>query len=165
MKAKLGKKKNVRGRIVCHTATIGPFEGQGETPALASEAVEIVVRGALARLDEGMSVRVWRGHAAAVAPSVGGWAYWIDTSGGLYETNSHDRAEAMGRALHHLAQNVWDPSVQDDRAFVEGLPGDVAKEIAGWIRFQRAYKRIAAEGGRSDNEVHRLACEASYVSP
>lgn len=161
MKPVLGKKKNVRGRITCHTATIGPFEGQGETPALAVEAVEGAVTNALARLDEGMSVRVWRGHVAMVAPSVYGWAYWIDTGTCKQETGSTDSAEAMGRALHHLAQNVWEASVTDDRAFVEGLPGDVAKEIAGWIRFQRAYARIALEG-KSDTETHRLACEASY---
>ena len=163
MKPNLGKKKNIRGRIVCYTATIGPIEGQGETPALAIEACEGAVAGALARLEYGMSVRVWRGHTAIVAPCIGGWDYWIDTSNSGCRNFGHavDPSEAMGRALHHLAQNVWEPSVTDDAAFVEGLPGDVAKEIAGWIRFQRAYVRIAAEG-KSEAETHRLACEASY---
>lgn len=164
MKPKLGKKKNMRGRITCHTATIGPFEGQGETPALAVEAVEGAVTNALARLDEGTTVRVWRGHVAIVAPSAFGWSYWIDTFTNPHtqETNSHDRAEAMGKALHHLAQNVWEPSV-NDREFVEGLPGDVAREIKGWIVFQRAYE-VHRATGKTDIEAHALACRESSAS-
>lgn len=165
MKPTLGKKKNIRGRIVCHTATIGPFEGQGETPALAVEAVEGAIMNALARLDEGACVRVWRGHVAIVAPSTYGWCYWIDTfsSPHTQETNSYDRAEAMGKALHHLAQNVWESSVTDDLVFVEGLPGDVAREMAGWIRFQRSYAVLRAEG-KTHAEAHHLACRDSSAA-
>lgn len=168
MKPILRKKKNIRGRIVCHTATIGPFEGQGETPALAVEAVESAVTGALARLDRGVFVHVWRGHVAVVAPSTGGWVYWIDTMslpGQTQEAGNETREQAMDRALHHLAQNVWDPlaacdtdAIRDyDRAFVEGLPADVATEITRWIGFQRRYAALRAEG-KTDNEAHRLAC-------
>jgi hypothetical protein len=162
MKPTLGKKKTIRGRIVCHTATIGPFEGQGETPALAIEACDGAVTNALARLDRGMFVHVWRGHVAIVAPSVSGWVYWIDTMSGVGRkqdagSRCTTREQAMDRALHHLAQNVWELSVADDVAFVEGLPGDVAEEIASWICFQRSYVALRAEG-KSDVEAHRLAC-------
>jgi hypothetical protein len=157
MKPVMGKKKSIRGRITCHTATIGPIEGQGETPGLAVEACDAGVMGALKRLHDGVKVIEWRGHVAIVAPDVSGWAYWIDTGESLHFVGSITRDAAIASALHHLAQNVWTPDVADDGAFLVDLPADVVSDMARWIGFQRRYAALRADG-KTDVEAHRLAC-------
>ena len=165
MKPTITKLKDVRGRITGYRAALGSVEADGTTPALAGEACEAATLDALQRLDNGTDVHEWRGHHYIVAPTTHGWSYWLDTFSSDFFMGPYPRhEEANGAALHHLAQHVWDHDVADDAAFTGDLPPKVRSEIRGWIRFQRAYKRIAAEGGRTDNEVHRLACESSYES-
>lgn len=159
MKPVMGKKKSIKGRITCHTARIGPIEGQGETPSLAAEACGASVTSALSRLDEGLKVIKWQGHVAIVAPDVSGWVYWIDTgeSHNRHYVGCITRDAAIASALHHLAQNVWTPDVADDGAFLVGLPADVVSDMARWIGFQRRYAALRADG-KTDVEAHRLAC-------
>lgn len=161
MKPNVTKKKNVRGRIVGYAASIGPIEASGATPAQAVEACEREALWALERLDRGASVLRWRERMIIAMPCVSGWCYWFDGLSDKYfnATNASTREDAEDNALHHLAQNLWTSDV-DDAAFVKGLPPSVAKEISGWIRFQRGYAKAKARG-MSDNDAHRAGCEAS----
>jgi hypothetical protein len=165
MKPTIVKLKDVRGRITGYRASIGTVEREGKSPAEACAACEAATLDALQRLDNGSDVHRWQGHVYLLAPTTYGWGYWLDTFSEGYSAHgpypSHE--EANGAALHHLAQNVWTHDVADDAAFTGDLPPKVRSDVRQWIRFQRAYKRIAAEGGHNDNEIHRrLACEASY---
>ena len=161
MKASLGKVKNIRGRITCYTATIGEMRSTGATPKAAIDNCEREVLSALERLDRGTLVGRWRDHTYIVAPAIDGWGYWIDTfTRGDYRVSGNwtDRESATNNALHHLAQHLWTASA-DDAAFLADLPASVASELARWIRFQRDYAKLVAEG-KTDVEAHRLACSA-----
>ena len=160
MKPEVTKVKDARGRITGYRATIGPIDREGKTVAEASAACERATLEALARLDKGASAHQWNGHTFTIAPDSWGWSYVLP--GFMPHNAGADRDTAIRSAQFHLAQVTWTHET-DDTAFLASLREDVASELAGWIRFQRAYKRIAAEGGRTDNEIHRLACEASYV--
>ena len=165
MKPTLSKVKNFRGRIIGHKASIGPISAGAKTPAEASASCEQATLAALSRLDRGTYVGQWRGRTYVCAPTTDGWRYWLDVFSRhdyFVDLGCDTLEDVQDSALHHLAQNVWEPSVTDDAAFVDGLPREVAEKIAQWIRFQRAYARIKAEGGKTDTEIHRLACEASY---
>jgi hypothetical protein len=167
----LSKRKDVRGRVTGHVATIGPVSVIGSTPAKAAELCEAATRAALARLNRGSRIIVWRGHTVVVMPTIYGWDYWIDTYSHAdikNTTSGQDREDAESDALHHLAQHLWSPEV-DDEAFLStehahetGLPYVVRDLMRPWIRFQRAYAKLRAEGA-SDVEAHRKACEASLA--
>ena len=160
MKPEVTKVKDARGRITGYRATIGPIYREGKTVAEASAACERATLEALARLDKGASAHQWNGHTFTIAPDSWGWSYVLP---GFMPQNAGDTREtALRTAQFHLAQVTWTHDV-DDAEFLASLPDAVASELAGWIRFQRAYKRIAAEGGHAETEIHRLACEASYV--
>ena len=165
MKPTVSKVKNMRGRITGYEARIGEVTAEGSTPAEATERCERSVLATLMRLDCGAIVGGWRGHTYFVAPTLHGWEYWIDTFTRLdYSVRREGtREEVKNNALHHLAQNVWDHDVADDREFVAGLPGEIAKEILGWISFQRSYLALKAEG-KTDEECHRLACRTASVT-
>jgi len=163
MRPTVTKLKDVRGRITGYRAAIGPIEREAKTPADAVVACEAATLLALRRLDHGPQFSQRWGHVYCVAPTLYGFAYWLDTWGawgagqsvqGAYATHE----EANAHALRHLAQNVWTHDT-DDAAFLAVLPEEVVRaEVAQWIRFQRAYFVRKAEG-RSDVECHRLACE------
>jgi hypothetical protein len=155
MKPTVKKIKAMRGRIVGYSAHIGEVKAEGATPTEASEACDRAVALALARLDRGVEIGSWRGHTYIVFPTVEAWGYWIDTSSVRSYVGVSEREEAQDAALHHLAQNLWGPEVNDE-SFLVGLPLSVASELARWIRFQRSYAALRAEG-KSDIEAHRLA--------
>lgn len=168
MKAQVKKVKDFRGRrIVGYRASIGPIEREGKTPAEAIEACECAALAALARVDRGVCVKTWRGHTFVVVPTGYGWSYWLDTFSQGYSVqvssgSDDSREHAEDAAVHHLAQQVWELSVEDDAAFTGDLPKSVREQIRSWIKFQRAHAKFTAEG-KNDVEAHRLACEASYV--
>lgn len=167
----LSKRKDVRGRVTGHVATIGPVSVTGSTPAKASELCEAATRAALARLNRGSRVIVWRGHTIVVMPTIYGWDYWIDTYSRpdtKNTTTGQDREDAENDALHHLARHLWSPEVDDEKFLGNepsteetGLPYIVRDLMRPWIKFQRAYAKFRAEGA-SDVEAHRKACEASH---
>jgi len=165
MKPTITKLKNARGRITGYRAAIGPIEADGKTPAEATEACERATLDTLSRLERCRSVRAltWQGRTFVVAPTLDGWSYWLDTFSQGYSNMLPPSSfeDASDRAMHHLAQHVWNHDVEDDAAFVASLPSGIRSDLTGWIRFQRAYKIREAEG-RNDNETHRLACEDSY---
>lgn len=165
MKPTVSKIKNMRGRITGYEARIGEVTAEGRNVGEASAACEANVLSALMRLDRGGLVLQWRGHFYIVAPTLDGWDYWIDTSTrGTFQPHSGNRDEVAANALHHLAQNVWTRDV-DDREFLASLPAEVSRELSTWIKFQRAYTVLKADG-KTDNEAHALASALSYeVSP
>jgi hypothetical protein len=138
-----------------YSANIGEVSAGGASPSEATEACERAVMAALERLDCGPVLSSWRGHTYVVFPTTGGWGYWVDTSSCRNYVGG-DRESAKHSALHHLAQNLWTADVSDSD-FVFTLPPSVASEISRWIRFQRSYAALRAEG-KSDVEAHRLAC-------
>ena len=168
MKPTVSKIKNIRGRITGYVAYIGEVRAEGKTPKEASEKCEREAYDALARLDYGPLLGTWRGHAYVISPTITGWEYWIDTFSRVdYSVKcetANTREDVRWRALSHMAQNLWTVDVNDDE-FLADLPSSVVDTLKSWIRFQREYARLAKEGGRSDSEIHRLACEASYREP
>ena len=163
IKAEVTKRKNVRGRVVAHVGSIGPISVDGKDAKDAGERAVSETFDALKRLDQGMYIKRFRGHVAVVAPTCWGWRYWIDTFSDDYSqdcgdvaTGGSNRNEAMARALHHLAQNVWNHEVTDDRKFVEELPEQVAQDILRGIAWQRHY-RVLTTQGMSHEEAHRNA--------
>jgi hypothetical protein len=168
MKPETKKLKNARGRITGYRATLGDglIVCDAPTPAEAVADCERFCVDALQRLARGTTVRRWRGHVFVVMPTLGGYAYWLDTFPDTYTVSRgrETHEEAYGAALHHLAQNLWEHD-EDDAAFVADLPPRVRTDVEHWIRFQRAYK-VERDRGRSDVDAHRLACEAaSAVQP
>src|SRR5271166_813444 len=105
------RKVKSKRRIVGYVASIGPVDGgQRATSAEAKQACEKDMIFALERLDRGPRVFMWREHTIVVAPTLNGWAYWIDTfscSAYTCHTNRVEREDAENDALHHLAQNLW----------------------------------------------------------
>ncbi len=158
MKPTVKKLKTLKGRIVGYAASIGEVTVEGPTPSEAATNCERAVLQALARLDRRATIGSWRGHTYVIAPTIDGWSYWLDTFSPGYGVTigKPDREDAEDGALTHLAQNIWESDV-DDEAFVVGLPPKAKTDIASWIRFQRSYAALKAEG-KSDNEAHRLAC-------
>jgi hypothetical protein len=159
MKPTVKKLKTLKGRIVGYDASIGEVTTEGPTPREAAANCERAVLQALARLDRRATIGSWRGHVYVIAPTIDGWSYWLDTFSPGYGVTigKSDREDAEDGALSHLAQNVWTLDVSDDAAFVVGLPPKAKADITGWIRFQRSYAALKAEG-KTDNEAHRLAC-------
>jgi len=163
MKPTLTKHKDPRGRVKGHVATIGPIAIEGPTPSLAATKCSEEVLAALVRLDRGPRVLRWKGHVVIVAPMLDGWGYWFggaagSSSVGLFQTVRGEREDAEDHALHHLAQNLWSPEV-NDTTFLLGLPIKVQKELLDWIRWQRDYARLRAEG-KTDQEAHAEARSA-----
>ena len=165
MKPTITKLKDARGRITGYRAELGAVTRDGKTVAEANEACEHATLEALARLDKGASAHAWNGHTFTIAPDLYGWSYVLP--GHMPQSAGENRETAITSALHHLAQVTWTHET-DDAAFLASLPDakrfdgeSLASELAGWIRFQRAYKVRAAQG-LSDTECHRLACEDSY---
>jgi hypothetical protein len=101
-------------------------------------------------------------------PTVNGWSYWIDTFSrdgyGVSLPSSRTREDAENDALHNLAQSVWTLDVKDDEAFLGvepsteecGLPYVVRDLLRPWIRWQRDFARLRAEG-LSDVDAHAKA--------
>lgn len=163
MKPIVTKCKSVRGRVVGHTATLGPVtSAQKPTPADASAQCEADTFAALRRLDRGTRVFRWREHMIVVSPTIHGWDYWIDTFSHTDYTISLScatREDAEDAALGQLAQHLWTLDVTDDETFTEGLAVKVRAELKSWIKFQRGYARARASG-MNDQEAHRAAGDA-----
>ena len=77
-----------------------------------------------------------------------------------------ERNEALDRARHHVAQNAWTPDCIDDAAFIAGanLRPDTARELAGWITWQRRYATHKATG-MTDNEAWTAAARPAHRRP
>lgn len=143
----VNKRKDVRGRIVGYTATIGPIDVDGETPAAATEGALWAVRLALDRLAQGRAIVVWQGHTIVVSPTPYGWDYWIDTFKLEYAITCPNatREGAIDHALYHLAQNDWTHET-DDRAYLDTVPEKMRADLAGYFTWQRTYARLKAAG-------------------
>ena len=164
MRASVQKCKNIRGRITGYRASIGPVEVTAPIEAQANAECEQSTLNALARLERGTHVIVWRGHTVVVAPTVDGWSYYLDTFSRDYgirfqSARGPTREDAEDNALHHLAQCLWTLDVENDNEFLIGLPKSVQGELRGWIAFQRSYAALRATGA-SDVEAHAKASHA-----
>ena len=129
----------------------------------AREAWATAAQAALVRLDRGAYIGRWRGHLYVVSPDAGGWRYWFDmfSTTDVFGTELGTREDAQDRALHHLAQCLWTPEVDDDEAFVANLPPKVQRDLIGWMSWQRRYARAKANG-LNDAQAHEEACRG-YV--
>jgi len=174
LKPEIRKRKTARGKIVGYSATIGPIEvsigdttlrstscnpsavsePQG-TPQTAGRACQVAVRDALDRLNQGARAGSISGQHYLVFPDVYGWSYWI---GDCFHHDYSTREAAIDRAIHHLAQNLWNHET-DDQAFLQDLPVTLRHELASWIGFQRAYIRERNAGTIPESACHRAACE------
>jgi hypothetical protein len=154
------------GRITGYCAILGEITGEGRTAAEATALCERRVTEALERLAQGTAIATFRGHTYLVQPALYGWSYWLDTFSSGYMghgAGGTTRREAMAYALHHLCQSVWTPET-DDAAFLAEIPDDrVRAEIAGWLRFQRAYAWLRA-GGVPDVQCHEAACRLASAA-
>lgn len=68
------------------------------------------------------------------------------------------KAETIRAARYHTAQVGW--QYGDDEAATAYVDPQDRANIASWIRFQNAYRRLKNEG-KSDVEAHDLACRAA----
>jgi hypothetical protein len=157
MKPIITKLKNARGRIVGYRARIGdlqeidrPTVAEAKTACLAMLAAYLRdhQRGSLTlRLfDRDMMLEPCR-----YAP---GFTYRLQGSDcvhGPYET----REATEDRAVFHCAQNAWTLET-DDAAFFAAIPPQTVKELAPWVRWQRAYAAARA-AGMSDHEARAVA--------
>lgn len=156
MKPTIYKRKDTRGRIVSYRAALGPLEGTGPDAKHASEALELELMAALDRLKSGPMIGTWREHTYIIMPSAYGWSYWLDVlSRDSRIDDRGDRHEVKESALRHLAQIVWTHDVEDDRAFVEGLPGAIVADLLGYFNWQREYKRLSSKG-YTDTETRNI---------
>ncbi len=165
MKPKVYKHKDARGRIVGYGAELGAIVGKGATPALAVAECDQLTIAAIKRLDRGTAIGKWREHTYVVSPHVNGWEYWIDTFSqlGYSVSGSWDqREDCVDAALHHLAQNLWSRDT-DDTAMIASLPVGPAKDMKGWIAWQR--QMIAFEGqGYTQDQARQMIAQGTTVT-
>lgn len=157
MKPTVKKLKNVRGRIIGYTATIGPIEETATTGPDASVKCESAVSEALERLSRGTYIGSAWGRTYVVAPTPQGWAYWLDTfsrSDYFCAGAWPSRKDAIDAALYHSGQGAWSPEL-DDVAFLATADYHVRRRLARWIGFQRAYDACPTD----TPDKHRWACE------
>jgi hypothetical protein len=144
MKPTLHKVQTRTGRrIHCYYATGHGIEAEGKTPREARLAWDLAAMGALGRLERGTFIGQFRGHTFVVFPTLYGWSYWLDTFTHGYTGHGagQTQEDAQDHALHHLAQNLWDVSCDDDAAFCASIPVEsVRDKIASWVRWQRGYE-------------------------
>lgn len=154
------KRKDLRGRIVGYSASIGPIELGGccDTPKGASRDVETLALRALERLAEGPIFGVALGHAYAVAPSIYGWQYWCDLFSSCYSTESgHSRAETEREVIRHIAACVWTHET-DDPSFLASIPKLTdadRKDLASRFAWYRDMRALTAEG-YADNDARQI---------
>lgn len=165
MKPTIRKHKDIRGRrIVGYTALFGPIESRrhadtdterGQDQAVAE--CEQLVRDALERLDRGAHIGQWRGHTYVVSPDAHGWRLWCDVFSrtDYYTAQAGTRDEAIDSILSHLAANIWTVDVEDDTAFVDGLPYPVRTELIGRFKWYREMKRLM-DNGYTDQEARDI---------
>jgi hypothetical protein len=144
-------------RITGWAAQLGTVIGRGETRAEALADLEREVVGLTQRVDRGMTRGEWHGYAWQVVPRVTAWAYeWCDGGRWVYPVGPYEtREDAEEAVLHHLAQLAWAP-VMDDETYTDGLPLGIRGDVRHWIRWQRSYASLRAEG-KTETEAHRMA--------
>lgn len=148
MKPTITKFKNARGRIVAYYAKFGPIEVPAPTPAQATEQCAKAVHDALERLDRGAVIGQWRGHIYVVSPDSTGWRLWCDvfSRAGYYTGQAGTQEAAVDGILSHLAAHLWTHDVEDDKAFVDGLPHTVQRELLDRFHWYREMKRLMDKG-------------------
>ena len=162
MKPVMSKRKDSKGRITGHVATVGPIQGEGPTGRDAVTNNEILVGAALDRLDRGTLIGQYKGHTYVVSPTIHGWTYWLDTfSSTTYGCDAGtDKDGAKYQAISHLAKTVWTLD-DDDQAFVIGLPVTLQRELVEYFQWQRAYRKFR-DMGQTDNQARQSIWQSAY---
>ena len=157
MNITIHKQKSARGRITGYSAHNDVMHAEGNTPAEAKANLDKDVINCLGRLARGPIMNRWNNHNWIVWPTIEGWAYWIDTfSIGYYIAGIESKERAVESAMHHLAQSIWELSCADDDEFLRGLPDKSSADLKHWIKWQRSYAALKAQG-KTDNEAHQMA--------
>lgn len=141
------KLKDSRGRTIGYSARIGDLqEVEGKTATETKAACLAMLDAYLRDHQRGpLTLRLFD-RAMYLEPCryTAGFIYRLEGSDcvhGPYDT----RETAKDRAAFHCAQNAWSLDT-DDAAFFAAIPPQVAKELAPWVRWQRAYAAARATG-------------------
>jgi hypothetical protein len=158
MKPTITKLKNARGRIVGYRARMSDLqEIDRPTAAAAAVACEAMLDAYLRDHQRGSLTRRLFERDLYLEPCryAPGFTYRLQGSDcihGPYET----REAAEERAVFHGAQNAWTLET-DDAAFFAAIPLEtVRRELAPWVRWQRAYAAARA-AGMNDAEARQVA--------
>jgi hypothetical protein len=158
MKPTITKLKNARGRIVGYRARIGDLqEIDRPTAAAVAVACEAMLEAYLRDHQRGsLTLRLFdRDLYLEPCRYAPGFTYRLQGSDcihGPYET----REAAEDRAVFHCAQNAWTLET-DDAVFFAAIPLEtVRRELASWVRWQRAYAAARA-AGMDDAQARQVA--------
>jgi len=158
LKPVITARKDRRARTTHYQADLGPVTVSELDRATAGERCEAEVRAALERLERGPQIGQWRGHTYVIAPDVAGWCYWTSafSSSNVRNSQRGSREDVENAALRHLAQITWTHDVEDDTAYVEGLPFSIRAGLVSYFAWQRTYK-AARDAGHDDEQARQLA--------
>ena len=144
----------------------GVVIGQGSTITRAKENAVARIQRAFADTDYNPRfVRFPRGEVGTVYHTLEGWTYgilWSDQQEKLeYGTGTYDgKQEALWFLKRHVAQTYVLDTEDDGLSILDPLDTGGQEAHRRYIRFQRAYAELKAQGHDPDT-CHRLACQAS----